>query len=97
MENSIFELQYALDTFLLPGDRRAGYVDGGRLRNARGRSRPFQKHHGDSAQEHLLYAVACTMYAICGYMIMYGGDFLLSSITGDGVGGRGARYLRTFS
>jgi Amt family ammonium transporter len=27
------------------------------------------------------------MYMVCGYMIMYGGDFLLSSITGDGVAG----------
>jgi Amt family ammonium transporter len=34
-----------------------------------------------------LYAVSCTMYMICGYMIMYGGDLFLSSITGDGVAG----------
>jgi len=34
-----------------------------------------------------LYAVACTMYMVCGYMIMYGGDLFLSTITGDGVTG----------
>jgi len=34
-----------------------------------------------------LFAVACTMYMVCGYAIMYGGDYLLSSITGDGVAG----------
>jgi len=34
-----------------------------------------------------LYAVACTMYMVCGYMIMYGGDVFLSTITGDGVAG----------
>jgi Amt family ammonium transporter len=34
-----------------------------------------------------LYAVSCTMYMICGYAIMYGGDVLLSTITGDGVAG----------
>jgi Amt family ammonium transporter len=34
-----------------------------------------------------LYAVSCTMYMICGYAIMYGGDIFLSTITGDGVTG----------
>ena len=37
-----------------------------------------------------LYAVACTMYMICGYGIMYGGesfDYFLSGITGDGATG----------
>lgn len=34
-----------------------------------------------------LFAVACTMYMVCGYAIMYGGDYLLSTITGDGVTG----------
>jgi len=32
-----------------------------------------------------LFAVACSMYMVCGYSIMYGGDILLSSITGSGV------------
>jgi len=34
-----------------------------------------------------LFAVACTMYMVCGYAIMYGGDIFLSSITGDGATG----------
>ncbi|MDO6515294.1 MULTISPECIES: ammonium transporter [unclassified Neptuniibacter] len=34
-----------------------------------------------------LYAVSCIMYLVCGYAIMYGGDYLLSGITGDGFTG----------
>jgi Amt family ammonium transporter len=34
-----------------------------------------------------LYAIACIMYMICGYAIMYGGDIFLSGIAGDGVTG----------
>jgi len=36
-----------------------------------------------------LFAVACTMYMVCGYHIMYAdlGAFFLSGITGDGVAG----------
>ena len=34
-----------------------------------------------------LYAVASIMYMVCGYAIMYGGDIMLSGITGDGVTG----------
>ena len=38
-----------------------------------------------------LFAVACTMYMVCGYHIMYAdlGAFFLSGITGDGVTGAG--------
>jgi Amt family ammonium transporter len=32
-----------------------------------------------------LFAIACTMYMVCGYAIMYGGDTFLSGIAGDGV------------
>lgn len=32
-----------------------------------------------------LYAIACTMYFVSGYAIMYDGGFFLSGITGDGV------------
>jgi Amt family ammonium transporter len=34
-----------------------------------------------------LFAIACIMYFVCGYAIMYGGDFFLSTITADGVTG----------
>src|SRR5210317_1097151 len=32
-----------------------------------------------------LFAISCIMYFVCGYAIMYGGDYFLTSITGDGV------------
>ena len=35
----------------------------------------------------VLFAVASTMYMVCGYALMYGGELFLSSITGDGVAG----------
>jgi len=34
-----------------------------------------------------LYSIACIMYMVCGYAIMYGGDIFLSGITGDGATG----------
>ncbi len=32
-----------------------------------------------------LFAISCIMYFVSGYAIMYGGDYFLTSITGDGV------------
>lgn len=34
-----------------------------------------------------LYAIACIMYMVCGYAIMYDGGYLLSGIVGDGATG----------
>jgi Amt family ammonium transporter len=34
-----------------------------------------------------LYAISCIMYLVCGYAVMYGGEYLLSGITGDGFTG----------
>ena len=34
-----------------------------------------------------LFAISCTMYLICGYAIMYGGEYFLSGIAADGVAG----------
>ncbi|HSG04144.1 MAG TPA: ammonium transporter [Marinobacterium sp.] len=34
-----------------------------------------------------LYAIACIMYFVSGYAIMYGGEYFLSGITGDGFSG----------
>lgn len=90
MENSIFELQYALDTFyfLICGAlvmwMAAGFamLEAGLVR-AKNTTEILAKNVG-------LYAIACTMYMICGYSIMYGGgDFsmFLSGITADGVAG----------
>ncbi len=87
MENSIFELQYALDTFyfLVCGAlvmwMAAGFamLEAGLVR-AKNTTEILTKNIA-------LYAVACTMYMICGYMIMYDGGTFLSGIMGDGVAG----------
>ena len=90
MENQIFELQYALDTFyfLVCGAlvmwMAAGFamLEAGLVR-AKNTTEILTKNVA-------LYAVACTMYMVCGYSIMYGGaDFslFLSGIVGDGVAG----------
>ena len=90
MENQIFELQYALDTFyfLVCGAlvmwMEAGFamLEAGLVRS---------KNTTEILTKNIsLYAVACTMYMICGYSIMYGGGDLtlfLSGIVGDGVAG----------
>jgi Amt family ammonium transporter len=87
MENSVFELQYALDTFyfLICGAlvmwMAAGFamLEAGLVR-AKNTTEILTKNIA-------LYAGSCTMYMICGYAIMYGGDIFLSTITGDGVTG----------
>jgi len=90
MENQIFELQYAIDTFyfLVCGAlvmwMAAGFamLEAGLVRS---------KNTTEILTKNIsLYAVACTMYMVCGYSIMYGGgDFslFLSGIIGDGVAG----------
>jgi Amt family ammonium transporter len=90
MENQIFELQYALDTFyfLVCGAlvmwMAAGFamLEAGLVRS---------KNTTEILTKNVaLFAVACTMYMVCGYSIMYGGgDFslFLSGIAGDGVAG----------
>ncbi|GGZ99687.1 ammonium transporter [Arenicella chitinivorans] len=90
MENQIFQLSYALDTFyfLVCGAlvmwMAAGFamLEAGLVR-AKNTTEILTKNVA-------LFAVACTMYMVCGYSIMYGGDefkWLLSGIVGDGVAG----------
>lgn len=90
MENTIFELQYAIDTFyfLVCGAlvmwMAAGFamLEAGLVR-AKNTTEILTKNVA-------LFAIACTMYMVCGYSIMYGGgDFVmfLSGIVGDGVAG----------
>ena len=87
MENQIFELQYALDTFyfLVSGAlvmwMAAGFamLESGLVR-AKNTTEILTKNVA-------LFAIACIMYFVCGYAIMYGGDFFLSGITADGVAG----------
>jgi Amt family ammonium transporter len=90
METNIFELKYALDTFyfLVCGAlvmwMAAGFamLEAGLVRS---------KNTTEILTKNVaLYAVACTMYMICGYAIMYGGgEFtaFLGGITADGVAG----------
>ena len=89
MENNIFELQYALDTFyfLVCGAlvmwMAAGFamLEAGLVRS---------KNTTEILLKNVsLFAVACTMYMLVGYSIMYPdlGSTLLSGITGDGVAG----------
>ncbi len=80
-----FELQYALDTFyfLVCGAlvmwMAAGFsmLEAGLVR-AKNTTEILTKNI-------VLYAIACTMYMIVGYSIMYDGNIFLSGITGDGL------------
>ena len=82
MQNQIFELQYALDTFyfLMCGAlvmwMAAGFtmLEAGLVRS-KNTVEILTKNVG-------LFATACTMYMICGYAIMYGGEWFLSGIAG---------------
>ena len=90
MENTIFELQYALDTFyfLVCGAlvmwMAAGFamLEAGLVRS---------KNTTEILTKNVaLFAISCTMYLVCGYSIMYGGGDLvwfLDGIVGDGVTG----------
>ena len=81
MENQIFELQYAMDTFyfLICGAlvmwMAAGFamLEAGLVRS---------KNTTEILTKNVaLYAIACTMYLVCGYQIMYDGGIFLSGIT----------------
>ncbi len=80
MENQIFELQYALDTFMflicgaLVMWMAAGFtlLESGLVR-AKNTVEILTKNVA-------LYSIACIMYMVCGYYFMYGGGFFLSGI-----------------
>jgi ammonium transporter len=87
MEQSIFELQYALDTFyfLVCGAlvmwMAAGFsmLESGLVRS---------KNTTEILTKNVsLYAIASIMYFVCGYAIMYGKTWFLTGIVGDGVVG----------
>ena len=85
MEYQISELQFALDTFyfLICGAlvmwMAAGFsmLEAGLVR-AKNTTEILTKNVA-------LFAVACTMYMVCGYAIMYDGGFFLSGIMDKGV------------
>ncbi len=81
MENQIFELQYAMDTFyfLICGAlvmwMAAGFsmLEAGLVRS---------KNTTEILTKNVaLFAISCTMYLIIGYELMYGGGMFLSGIT----------------
>ena len=81
MENQIFELQYAMDTFyfLIWGAlvmwMAAGFsmLEAGLVRT---------KHTTEILTKNVgLIAIACTMYLVCGYQFMYDGGYFLSGVT----------------
>ena len=81
MENQIFELQYAMDTFyfLICGAlvmwMAAGFamLESGLVRS---------KNTTEILTKNVaLFAISCTMYLIVGYELMYGGGMFLSGIT----------------
>ena len=82
MENNIFELQYAMDTFyfLVMGAlvmwMAAGFsmLEAGLVRS-KNTTEILTKNVG-------LYAIACTTYLVVGYQIMYGGGYFLDGIDG---------------
>ena len=87
MENTIFELQYALDTFyfLVCGAlvmwMAAGFamLEAGLVRS--------KNTTVILTKNVALYSIACTMYMVCGYALMYDGGIFLDGIIGDGVAG----------
>jgi Amt family ammonium transporter len=84
MENNIFELQYAMDTFyfLVSGAlvmwMAAGFamLESGLVR-AKNTTEILTKNVA-------LYSISCIMYMIVGYMIMYGDSLFLAGIALDG-------------
>jgi len=81
MENNIFELQYAMDTFyfLVCGAlvmwMAAGFamLEAGLVRS---------KNTTEILLKNVaLFAVASTMYLVCGYELMYDGGYFLSGVT----------------
>lgn len=79
MENQVYELQYAMDTFyfLICGAlvmwMAAGFtmLEAGLVRS---------KNTTEILTKNVaLFAIACTMYMICGYQLMYGGGLFLST------------------
>ena len=84
MENQILELQYAIDTFyfLVMGAlvmwMAAGFsmLEAGLVRS-KNTAEILTKNIG-------LFAIACTMYMVYGYDLMYGGGVFLLGISGQG-------------
>ncbi len=84
MENQVIELAYAMDTFyfLICGAlvmwMAAGFamLEAGLVRS---------KNTTEILTKNVaLFAIACTMYLVCGYQFMYGGGYFLTGVAGTG-------------
>ena len=92
MQEQIFHLQYAMDTFyfLVCGAlvmwMAAGFamLEAGLVR-AKNTTEILTKNV-------VLYAIACIMYLVCGYELMYGGGYFLSGIGAVDVDGTLAEF-----
>ncbi len=89
MQEQIFQLQYAIDTFyfLVCGAlvmwMAAGFsmLEAGLVRT---------KSTTEILTKNIaLYSIACVMYLLVGYQLMYGGGFLLAGIENDGIDATG--------
>ncbi len=80
MENNIYELQFALDTFyLLIGGAFVMWMAAGFTMLESGLVR--SKNTIEILTKNIaLYAIACTVYLLVGYQLMYNGGFLLLGI-----------------
>jgi Amt family ammonium transporter len=85
MENTILEMQFAIDTFyfLVMGAlvmwMAAGFsmLEAGMVR-AKNTTEILTKNIG-------LFAIACTTYMVYGYDLMYDGGVMLEGISGQGI------------
>lgn len=83
----VTQLKYALDTFyFLVCGALVMWMAGGFAMLEAGLVR--SKNTTEILTKNVaLYAIACIMYFVSGYAIMYGGEYFLSGITGDGFTG----------
>lgn len=81
MENTIYELQFALDTFyFLIGGAFVMWMAAGFTMLESGLVR--SKNTIEILTKNIaLYAIACTVYLLVGYQVMYDGGFMLLGIT----------------
>ena len=81
MENNVYALQYALDTFLfLFGGALVMWMAAGFAMLESGLVR--SKNTAEILTKNItLYALSCVMYLLVGYHLMYEGNYLLSGIT----------------
>ncbi len=81
MQEQIYHLQFAMDTFyfLVCGALVMWMAAGFSMLEA-GLVRAKNTTEITDKKRRCLYSVACVMYLICGYQLMYGGGYFLTGI-----------------